>query len=82
MQGSSRYGSAEPRNAVAEAAEHPSRLCHGGRCKAVFSLAEPATNDSASSSEEKGDSLGKRTFWAGSFPKLQERTKLLMLPAC
>lgn len=29
--------------------------------------------------KEKRDSLGKRTFWAGSFPKIQE---LLMLPAC
>lgn len=32
--------------------------------------------------KERRDSLGKRTFWAGSFPKIQECRELLMLPAC
>lgn len=49
----------------------------------AFHLAEPVTLMMVQVlQKEKRDSLGKRTFWAGSFPKIQERTELLMLPAC
>lgn len=63
-----------PRNIIPAVAEAKGR---------VFHLAEPVTLMMVQVlQKEKRDSLGKRTFWAGSFPKIQECTKLLMLPAC
>lgn len=61
-----------PRNIIPAAAEAKGR---------VFHLAQPVTLMMVQvlQKEKKGTVWGKRTFWAGSFPKIQE---LLMLPAC